>query len=55
MASYVLIKGNGFQGKLEFEDAKKAFEFYFEQCKDDRFTIITHDDKLYEEKKMAEL
>ena len=55
MASYVLIKGSGFQGKLEFEDAEKAFEFYFEQCKDDRYTLIIHDDKIYKEKLMASL
>ena len=55
MASYVLIKGEGFQGKLEFESAEKAFEFYFEQCKDDRYTLIIHDDKIYKEKPMASL
>lgn len=55
MASYVLIKGEGFQGKLEFENPKKAFEFYFEQCKDDRYTLITHDDKIYKEKPLNEL
>lgn len=55
MASYVLIKGDGFQGKLEFEDANKAFEFYFDQCKDDRYTIILHDKKPYKEKKIEEL
>lgn len=55
MASYVLIKGEGLQGKFEFESAEKAFEFYFEQCKDDRYTLIIHNDKIYKEKPMDEL
>lgn len=46
--SIVTIQGNGFCGKIFFEDAEKAFEFYFEQCKDDRFTLINHNDIVYD-------
>ena len=46
--SIVKIQGNDFDGEIRFKDAKKAFEFYFEQCKDDRFTFIYHTDEEYE-------
>ena len=53
--SIVIIKGNGFHGKFYFKDAKKAFEFYFEQCKDDRRAIIYHTDKPYQDKQDGEV
>ena len=46
--SIVKIQGNGCCGKIFCEDAEKAFEVYFEQCKDDRFTLINHNDIVYD-------
>lgn len=52
--SIVVIAGDGFHGKFCFKDAEKAFEFYFEQCKDDRLTLIYHTDKPYQDEQGCE-
>lgn len=45
----VKFSGNGFDGEAHFKSAKEGFKFYFEQCKDDRATVIFHNDEPYPE------
>ena len=45
--SIVIVQGNGFVGKFCFENAEKAFEFYYEQCKNDRYVLIHHNEEPY--------